>query len=154
MHSLYYLFVVADNGGFVQIYDCTCNGHPQIYECTAQGGGFTIWQGSAFDCEQNQNIIRLRHTAYTTKAVGDCNDGAIMASSIGISNNNHYISMLSITVGQEMNNETVECVHHPTQGAATIIGQTVLMITDSEGKCCNLTYAVILQIKFRTIWTT
>ena len=46
----------------MQLYDCTCDGHPQIYECTAFGGGFTDWQGSAFDCEGNQNMVRLRHT--------------------------------------------------------------------------------------------
>ena len=119
----------------MQLYDCTCDGHSQIYECTVSGGGFTIWQGSAFDCEQNHNMVRLRHTAYATEAVGDCNDRAIMASSIGVSNNDYYTSMLNITVGQEMNNETVDCVHHDTQGRTTIIGQKALMITDPE---CNV----------------
>ena len=117
----------------MQLYDCTCDGHSQIYECTVSGGGLTIWQGSAFDCEQNHNRVLLRHSAYATKkAVGDCNGGAIMASSIGISNNDYYTSILNITVGQEMNNETVECVHHDIQGGTTIIGQEVLMIIDSE----------------------
>ena len=104
-------------------------------------------------------MICLRHTEYTgmsgTKALGDCNDGAIMASSTGVLND-YYISMLNITVGKEMNNETVECVHHDTEGGTTTIGQKVLMITDPEGNvavlrvhsisiCCHL---------YRTVWTT
>ena len=121
----------------MRFYDCTCDGYTQIYECTAFGGGFTIWKGSAFDCEQEQNLIRLHHAEYTgmssPKAIRDCNDGAIIASSIGISNYNYYISIVNITVWLEMNNKTIECFHHNVQNQITSIGQEVLRITDLEG---------------------
>ena len=66
------------------------------------------------------------------QAIGDCNDGAIVARSVGVSAN-HYISTLNITVEPDMINETIECVHQDLEGNRTLIGLNVLMNTDREG---------------------
>ena len=92
------------------------------------GGGLTIWQGSAFECNNQQNTITLRHSEYATGTMGDCNDRAIVASSVGVSAN-CYTSILNITVGQEMANKTIECVHRDILGEISLIGQKVLRIT-------------------------
>ena len=107
--------------------DCTCLGHSQIFECVVYGGGLTIWQGTAFHCSGNQ--IQLRHSQYNNSlgAIGECNDGAIVASSVGVSGD-HYTSQLNVTVGQEMINGTIECMHEDIQQNRTV-GQKTLEIT-------------------------
>ena len=134
--AILFLYALDEgNSSLVQIYDCTCDGHTQIYECTASGGGLTIWQGTIFNCEENQDMIRLRHTAYTSKTMGDCNDGAISASSVGVSaDRNDYMSMLTVMVTEDMINGTIKCTHHNTLGRTSIIGQSVLRV--SQGDCC------------------
>ena len=116
----------------MQLFECTCVGYTQIYECTVLGGHLTIWQGSAFECDSD-NFIRLRHSAYGTGAGvnGECNDGAMVARSVGVSAN-HYTSMLNITVGHEMINKTIECLHRDIQGNTSTIGQAVLRITEGN----------------------
>ena len=87
----------------IQFHDCTCPGYVQIYQCSVFGGGTTIWQGSAFtNCLRGLNSIELRHSAYADSqgAMGQCNDGAIMAKSAGVVNGS-YVSLLNITVGEE-----------------------------------------------------
>ena len=123
----YFVFVVENS--FVQLYDCNCIGQTQVYQCTVSGGGITVWQGSAFECPELHNQIRLRHSEYlsmNSQATGVCNDGAISASSIGVSAN-HYISMLNVTVREEMINGTVECVHYDTKRQETQVGQEVFI---------------------------
>lgn len=101
---------------------CICPGDTIKFECTVMGTSATIWSGSAFDCLA-RGII-LRHSTFSRGASGDRNDGAIVATSIGVINNN-YTSQLSVTVSQEMDNKTVECVQHsnPLQvvGSSTIV---------------------------------
>ena len=135
---LYINFAGNSSNGLVQLHGCTCVGYTQSYQCTVSGGGDTTWQGSAFNCTQEHNLIRLRHSKYSTnlKAVGECNDGLIRASSVRVLGS-LYTSMLNITVGQEMNNKSVECVHHNIHGNFTTIGQAVLRITGSEGNAVH-----------------
>ena len=100
----------AEANTFIEVYDCTCLGHTQIFECTACGPGFTVWQGSALQCQPNE--IRLRHSQFiNSQAHGHCNDGAIVARSVG-SQDGCYTSMLSVTVGQEMVDQTIECAYN------------------------------------------
>ena len=93
-------FVFVGENEFVQLYDCNCIGYQQVYQCTVFGAGFTVWQGSAFECPQLHNEIRLRHSEYApmnSGATGVCNDGAISAGSV-VSTNNYYTSILNVTV--------------------------------------------------------
>ena len=91
-----------------QLSDCTCVGYVQTFECVVFGVGITIWQGIGFDFPC---VIQLRHSQYNnSRAIGDCNDGAIIASSVGVLGD-RYISQLNVTITQEMTNETIECMH-------------------------------------------
>ena len=76
------MYIGENNNTFVQLYDCTCLGHTQILECTVCGPGATVWQGSALQCQSSE--IRLRHSQFINSQVtGECNDGAIVAKSVG-----------------------------------------------------------------------
>ena len=87
----------------------------------------TIWNGGAFDSLCNK--IELRHSQFmNSQAIGECNNGTIRASSIGISEG-YYISRLNITIVQEIINETVECVHRNINNEVIIIGHRILEIT-------------------------
>ena len=118
-----------------QLDDCTCLGYTQMFECTVFGGGFTIWRGSAFsNCQRNE--IQLRHSEYNIinpqlAATGVCNDGEIVAKSVGVSEN-CFTSRLNVSIGREIVNKTVECVHSNTQGIATQIGQKTLNLTQGK----------------------
>ena len=118
--------------------DCTCPGYVRIqtFECVVFGAGITIWQGTAFGFPC---VIRLRHSQYNNSgAIGDCNDGAIIASSVGVLED-HYTSQLNVTISQDMINETIECVHEDSVGKFTnrsTIGRMTLNIT--TGKYCYL----------------
>ena len=111
--------------------DCTCLGYIQTFECVVFGAGITIWQGTAFDflC-----VIRLRHSQYNnSQVIGDCNDKAIIASSVGPGVlGDLYTSNLNIIVSQHMINETIECVHEDTVGNRSTIGRMTLNITTGK----------------------
>ena len=114
----------------VQLDDCTCLGYTQTFQCKVFGGGLTIWKGSAFsDCEQFEDEIRLRHSQYTSQATGQCNDGTIVATSTDVSGN-CYTSQLSVTVRQEIINETIECIR--AMQNTTRVGQRVLSLTQGK----------------------
>ena len=60
---------------------------------------------------------------------GECNDGAILAKSVGVEAG-CYTSMLNVTIEQGMINKTIECVYDDLQtGSSPIIGQTTLKTT-------------------------
>ena len=122
-------FVGENKNNFVQLYDCTCLGHTQIFECTVCGPGFTVWQGSALQCQASE--IRLRHSQFINSQVtGECNDGAIAAWSVG-SQNGCYVSVLTVDIGMEMVNQTIECVYYDNvQSSSTTVGETRLIITE------------------------
>lgn len=61
----------------------------------------------------------------TSQATGQCNGGEIVAKSVGVSEN-CYISRLNVSIGLEIINETIECVHSDTQHLTTSIGQRIL----------------------------
>ena len=68
------------------------------------GGVFTIWNSTFFD-GSNLEIL-LRHSRYSgvgSPAHGECNQGSIMAKSIGIYHQ-YYISQLIVTIEEEMSN--------------------------------------------------
>ena len=110
--------VDEESSRLVQLNDCTCLEYNQTFECTIFGGGLTIWQGTALSgCQQFE--IRLRHSQYNSQPTGEC-IGGIVARGVGVSEN-CYTSQLSLAVGEEMVNETIECIYSDVQGASTII---------------------------------
>ena len=94
---------------------CVCPGDQQMFECTAIGGVATVWHGSVInDCNQNNILsdeIIFSHSRILRGLLerGSCNNGSIQAQSIGVVNNNHYISQLNVTVSSDMHNKTIEC---------------------------------------------
>ena len=104
---------------------CICPGYVLTYQCSVVGGGTTVWQGTAFQCPGLSSHILLRHSKFNAseKTYGECNNGAIVASVIGVVDN-HYTSQLNVTLSPEMNNRTVECVYD--NGIGTIVGSAIL----------------------------
>ena len=54
-----------------------------------------------------------------------------MARSVG-SSENCYTSQLSVAIGQEIVNETIECIHSNLQYENTIVGQEMLSLTQGK----------------------
>ena len=124
---LNFIVGIEDNNSLlIQLSDCTCPGYIQTFECRVYGAGITIWQGTAIHIPC---VIRLRHSQYNnSRAIKECNDGTIIASSIGVLGD-VYTSQLNVTVEQDAINGTVECVHEDTDGIRSIIGRKILNIT-------------------------
>jgi hypothetical protein len=129
--------LTSDVSGLVQLNDCTCLGHTQTFECNVCGVGSTVWSGTFFVCE---NGIKLRHSRYNNivndtdpESVGPpngkCNQGTVVAKSIGVFDD-CYTSQLIVTVGEEMINGTIECIHDNFI-ERTIVNQKSLMITET-----------------------
>ena len=110
---------------------CTCPGDMLTYTCTVTGSGNTIWDGSAFDCQHNEII--LRHSQFTASGghgtFGECNNGAIVARSIGVTNN-CYISELNVTVSANLHNRTVQCIK--SDDSLRIIGKSTITVVTGK----------------------
>ena len=125
-------FAGENHSTLSQLSDCTCPGYIQTFECRVYGAGITIWQGTVI---QSTCVIRLRHSQYNNSgAINECNDGAIIASSIGVLED-VYTSQLNVTVEQDTINGTVECVHEDTNGIRSIIGRRILNISTGNTAC-------------------
>ena len=109
---------------------CACPGDQLTFKCTADGGVATVWHRSAFDCE-----IILRHSRYSSErgAAGSCSDGDILAQSIGVVNNNHFISQLNVTVSTDMHNKTIECDREDIDGIRVTLRVFRIILTEAEG---------------------
>ena len=102
---------------------CVCPGDTITFECTVAGSTATVWTGSAFQCLAKEII--LCHSTFSNGASGDCNDGAIVATSIGVADNN-YTSQLSVKISQDMNNKTVECIRH--SNPVQVVGRIIIFL--------------------------
>ena len=124
---------VSVNNRFTQLDECICPGYNLIFECSIFGNGLTVWQGSAFDCGSSSHQILLSHSRFEG-AIGHCNNGAIVGSSVGVvsaSNGDQcFISQLNVAVMDAMRNKTVECFHdQPNLQLSAVIGNTTLIFT-------------------------
>ncbi|MCG8622170.1 MAG: hypothetical protein MJE68_09280 [Proteobacteria bacterium] len=107
------------------------------------GGGLTIWRGTALSgCQRNE--IRLRHSAYiNSQATGQCNGGEIIAESVGASiSENYYTSQLSLAVGEEMVNETIECLYSDLGTISETVGRRRLNLTLDGKQFSFLIFAI------------
>ena len=132
----YYAVVGIESGEFTKTTDCTCPGGIVTYNCNITGRGFTIWRGSAFDCEESRIILRHASFSQSGGTTGRCSDGAIIAHSLGMINNNLnksiYMSQLIVNLngpsGSNIIGQTVNCVYRNTDGLETTIGSTTIEI--------------------------
>ena len=129
--NLYTVFTDCDNSSrLVQLDDCTCIGYTQTFECSAIGAGFTIWNSTFIDCTRNE--IPLHHSQYIvheSQIIRECNHGAVIAKIVGVLGD-CYTSQLIVTIGEEVINETIECVHDDIKQTRTIVGQKSLTVTE------------------------
>ena len=122
------------NNGFTQLDECICPGFNLTFECSILGSGLTVWQGSAFDCVSLSHQILLSHNRFED-AIGHCNSGGIVASSISVvpasngTDDQCFISQLRVAVTDAMRNKTVECIHDQPRLQPAVIGNTTLIFT-------------------------
>ena len=107
---------------------CQCPGEQTIYKCSSEGGVATVWQGSAFDCEAEAIILRHRRFTDLLGARGECNNGRIRASSIGVVNST-YTSQLNITVSEKLDNKTIKCENENIDGRIVTVGIAMVIVT-------------------------
>ena len=108
--------------------DCSCRGYITSFQCDVTGEGYTVWRGSAFDCQLSGNEILLLHSNFVGGTVRTCNNGKIVGRSLGVTNN-CYASQLDVNITTEMEGRTVECVYESGSSAEVIIGSSLLSIT-------------------------
>ena len=106
-----------------------------IFECSVFETGFTVWNGTLFNCPSSNNKIILFHNQYTSSGgiVRSCNneDVTIVGESIGVDGNN-YTSRITVTGSSDLTGAIIECRYD--NGAANIlimrymIGNEVRMI--------------------------
>ena len=91
-----------------------------------------MWTGSAFSSSCDSNEIILLHNRFPKGTTGVCNNGAIVARSIGVGDN-RYTSQLTVNVTSELNNKTAICLVNSDVGMATI-GEAVIRHVVVSGK--------------------
>ena len=139
---LIFVFIIVtnqqlDSGQLIKTDSCTCPEGVITYRCIIDAnvtGGFTIWNGTAFNCGPSNNIL-LRHNSFggQSGAFGSCNDGIISGRSLGVSNGNIYTSQLQVTITNSSRSgligRTVQCVYSPDGSTNLIINSTTIMLT-------------------------
>lgn len=119
----------ADSNGFniTGASDCLCSGHQLLFECTTVGPVATVWQGSAFLCENNNILLRHSQYALPQGATGECNNGAIRAHSVGVQGN-RFVSQLNVSLNSDLDGLSVQCAHNNGQ-ESSIIGSYGIILT-------------------------
>ena len=57
-----------------------------VFECSVIGGGSTVWNGTAFDCENSDNEILLLHSRFNASNFTDsCNEDAVVGHAKSLS---------------------------------------------------------------------
>ena len=77
----------------------------QLYSCSYTADDVTIWKETAIDCQERNSIITLIHRRFMSPGgtSRDCNDGAIVARSIGFEDSQYSsVTQLNVTVTNEM----------------------------------------------------
>ena len=105
--SVCHLASASENSTFQAI---SCPGDVPTTEHTIMGDGAIVWQGTAFQCDYDEIVLRHSQFGRSHNSIQTCNNGAIAAQALGIFNDS-YISQLSVTVSPVLSNTTVECWH-------------------------------------------
>ena len=121
----------ATVNNFTTITQCLCPQHNVTFECTVTGGIFTVWNGNAFQCINQEIILRNSDFGSNSPPTGICmhNDGQIFGEGIS-QENNSFTSRLSLNFTEGMVGRTVNCI---VDGASTsTIGSSVLEFSTSK----------------------
>ena len=131
---------LLESGQLIKTDSCTCPEGIITYQCIIDGtdpGGFTIWNGTAFNCGQSNNIL-LRHNRFGTTdgAFGSCNNGIISGRSLGVREGNIYTSQLQVNLtsgsSSDLVGRTVQCVYSPDGSTNIVINSTTILITGNS----------------------
>ena len=124
--------------------NCACPGEVLTYICNVTGGGTTLWGGSAFNCPSTSNEIRLRHSQFSLAqgTSGSCNNEAMRARSIGVTNTVCYISELDVTVSSNFNNRIIRC-NHDSGLVERVIGMSTLTVVSGKNGLLNYVRLVL-----------
>ena len=132
-------------GQLIKNGSCTCPDNVIKYICIINGsnqGGFTIWQGTAFNCPAEKDRILLRHNSFTSRAFGSCNDGNIIGESVGVSLGSTcvYTSRLvdNITADPSLIGRRVECIYKPNGATEISVDSMTINVT---GMCVYKEFA-------------
>ena len=91
-------------------------------------------------CSSTMNEIRLRHSTFSIGGTsGTCNNEAMQARSIGLTNTNCYTSELSVTVSTSFNDRTIECAYNSGSGPERTIGASTLTVAGKNS--CRVEHA-------------
>ena len=128
-------------------YDCGCPGQNASYVCTAAGGVITVWGGTALNCVGRNEIPLLHNQFELGNAIGECNDGALVAYGIQAAEN-CYTSRLDVRLSADLQRRTITC--SIDDGDVTILGTRTLVVSTvtSSGKSvtCSIQYHDIKQL--------
>lgn len=104
----------------------SCSTCATVLECAVSGLGATVWNGSAFNCQETNNEIVLLHNRYnsTDGTIHTCNGGAILAQSTSFKNN-RYTSRLQINVSEEILEKTIGCIYDNGSTEFRVLTSTV-----------------------------
>ncbi|MCG8621975.1 MAG: hypothetical protein MJE68_08285 [Proteobacteria bacterium] len=102
------------------------------FECTTVGLDQTLWNGTAFNCENRGNQIILLNSAFSSGGLGSrgtCGDN-LVAQGTKV-DGNCYTSQLNITVTSSgLNQTSIECVYSSEK--VNTVGRTVLTLLLSK----------------------
>jgi hypothetical protein len=112
--------------------NCACPGEELTFTCTITGGGITVWSGTAFNCSSSTNEIPLSHSRFMEGISRSCNSGAVVARSVGVTDDVCYTSQLRVQVSSSLNSRTVQCAHDSTAGQTTTVGRSTLVVVSSK----------------------
>lgn len=110
--------------------DCACSSERLTFNCTTVGLGSTVWRVAAFDCTQNEIILRHSEFDQVGGTTGECNGGAISGISIGVEGN-CYSSQLDLSVTPELHNKSVTCLLM-SSGVTTPVGSVSIIVASGK----------------------
>ena len=88
--------------------------------------GSTIWRVDAFDCIQNEIILRHSEFNNVGGTTGLCNGGAISGRSTGVEGN-CYVSQLNVTVAPQLHTKAVICLLTSAGVISTIGNESIIV---------------------------
>ena len=118
-----------------ETHQCACSNTVLTFECTTDGFGTTLWNGTAFNCENGDNQIQLLNSAFTSGnpgSSGTCSDN-IVARGIKVDGRCHT-SQLNVTITSDsgLNQSSVVCHSFSQDERLNVVGRAVLTMLLSK----------------------
>ena len=122
------------------------------FNCTTVGFGTTLWNGTAFNCQNKGRQIILLNSVFSsgdTGSSGTCGDN-VVARGINVDGNCHT-SQLNVTVtSAELNQTSIVCWYSSNQGLSTV-GRAVVTVLLSKELRVHTIHDKLLTVTIRAI---